>query len=66
MTSSFKGPQVRLLLNGATFPLFICEKSLKDRTYGTCSLNDFVRANRYSTNIQYKSESWNTTCELDG
>ncbi|KAG8217722.1 hypothetical protein J3R82DRAFT_5880 [Butyriboletus roseoflavus] len=65
-TSSFQGPQVRLVLNGATFPLSICEKSTKDKRYGTCLLDEFIRANEYSTSLQYKSDSWNTTCEIDG
>ncbi|KAF8559780.1 phosphoglycerate mutase-like protein [Imleria badia] len=62
---SFEGPQVRLVLNGATFPLFICENSMEDKIYGTCSLAEFARVNEYSANMQYKSESWNTTCEID-
>ncbi|KAN0077086.1 Histidine phosphatase superfamily [Tylopilus felleus] len=64
--TSFEGPQVRLVLNGATFPLFICQKSTADKIYGTCSLDEFASANEYSTNIQYRDESWNTTCEIDG
>ncbi|KAI9566387.1 phosphoglycerate mutase-like protein [Boletus coccyginus] len=59
---SFTGPQVRLVLNGATLPLSICEQSRKDRRYGTCSLDEFVRANEYSLNVEYKSEIWNATC----
>ncbi|KAI9571335.1 phosphoglycerate mutase-like protein [Boletus coccyginus] len=62
---SFEGPQVRLVLNEATFPLFFCEKSIEDKRYGTCSLDEFARANEYSTKIQYKSETWNTTCQPD-
>jgi acid phosphatase len=61
-TSSFEGPQVRLVLNGATFPLSICEQSEEDREYGTCSLDEFVRANNYSMSVEYKSEIWNATC----
>ncbi|KIJ16939.1 hypothetical protein PAXINDRAFT_168380 [Paxillus involutus ATCC 200175] len=61
---SFEGPQIRLLLNRATFPLTICEKSEGDRRYGTCALGEFVKANEYSTSIDYHSESWNATCEL--
>lgn len=64
-TSSFEGPQVRLVLNEATFPLFFCEKSIEDKRYGTCSLDEFARANEYSTRIQYKSETWNSTCQPD-
>ena len=65
MISSFEGPQVRLVLNGATFPLYICEKSEKDRKYGTCSLEEFIRANKYSLNVEYRSKLWDATCELD-
>ena len=61
-TSSFEGPQVRLVLNGATFPLSICEQSEEDREYGTCSLVEFVRANEYNLNVEYNSEMWNATC----
>ncbi|KAF8136585.1 phosphoglycerate mutase-like protein [Boletus edulis] len=63
---SFEGPQVRLVLNGATFPLFICAKSKADKRYGTCSLDEFARANEYSTHVHYKDESWNTACDIDG
>ena len=62
--SSFKGPQVRLLLNGATYPLSICEHSEKDKKYGTCSLDAFVQANEYSMDVQYHSTTWNATCEF--
>lgn len=62
MTSSFKGPQVRLVLNGATFPLSICNQTEKDREYGTCSLEEFVRANAYSMEVAYHSKTWNATC----
>ncbi|KAF8435759.1 phosphoglycerate mutase-like protein [Boletus edulis BED1] len=62
---SFEGPQVRLVLNGVTFPLSICQKCGKDKKYGTCSLNEFVRANEYSRNVEYHSQIWNATCELD-
>ncbi|KAF9227673.1 phosphoglycerate mutase-like protein [Gyrodon lividus] len=60
---SFAGPQIRLLLNRATFPLTICDKSEEDRKYGTCALSEFVKANEYSRSIHYHSESWNATCE---
>ncbi|KAF9222916.1 phosphoglycerate mutase-like protein [Gyrodon lividus] len=60
--NSFEGPQVRLLLNDATYPLSICEKTHEDRKYGTCSLEEFVRANRKSANIYYGDATWNATC----
>ncbi|KAG6333295.1 hypothetical protein ID866_5791 [Astraeus odoratus] len=62
---SFDGPQVRLLLNGETFPLSICQKSLKDKKYGTCSVSEFVEANTFSTNIHYGDETWNAACVKD-
>ncbi|KAG9308985.1 histidine phosphatase superfamily [Chiua virens] len=62
--TSFDGPQVRLLLNGATFPLSICEASEDDKSYGTCSLDNFVSANEFSLNVAYHSAVWNATCEL--
>ncbi|KAH0837768.1 phosphoglycerate mutase-like protein [Lanmaoa asiatica] len=61
---SFEGPQVRLMLNGVTLPLSICEKSEKDKKYGTCSLDEFVLANEYSVSVEYQSQVWNATCEL--
>lgn len=59
---SFEGPQVRLLLNGETYPLTSCQKSLKDLRFGTCSLSRFVKANVFSTNIRYGDETWNAAC----
>ncbi|KAL4067169.1 histidine phosphatase superfamily [Scleroderma yunnanense] len=61
---SFHGPQIRLLLNSATYPLRSCQKSYKDWKYGTCSLDEFVTANSYSTNIHYHDKTWNASCEL--
>ncbi|KAI6096754.1 phosphoglycerate mutase-like protein [Pisolithus sp. B1] len=60
--NSFQGPQVRLLLNGETYPLTPCQKSLKDVRFGTCSLSEFVKANVFSTNIRYGDETWNAAC----
>ncbi|KAJ8594145.1 phosphoglycerate mutase-like protein [Rhizopogon salebrosus TDB-379] len=60
-TRSFDGPQIRLILNDATFPLSICGEDM-DSTLGTCSLNAFVKANHYSTGIRFQDETWNTTC----
>lgn len=61
---SFKGPQIRLLLNGATYPLPMCQNSLRDRKFGTCSLAEFVKANSYSTNIHFHDKTWNASCEF--
>ncbi|KAI0073451.1 phosphoglycerate mutase-like protein [Panus rudis PR-1116 ss-1] len=57
---SFKGPQVRLVLNDAPFPLSICKKM--DKTYGTCSLDDFVASNAKATSLQWGDATWNATC----
>ena len=61
----FEGPQVRLLLNGETFPLSICEESYDDSEYGTCSLDNFVFANAYSLDVEYHDSLWNATCVHD-
>ncbi|KAL4067171.1 histidine phosphatase superfamily [Scleroderma yunnanense] len=63
-TKSFDGPQIRLLLNSATYPLAMCQKSLRDRRFGTCSLDEFVAANSYSTSIHYGDATWNASCVL--
>ncbi|KAG0707683.1 phosphoglycerate mutase-like protein [Suillus ampliporus] len=60
-TTSFDGPQIRLILNDATFPLSICGKDM-DTRLGTCSLDTFVNANHYSTGIRFQDETWNATC----
>lgn len=62
---SFDGPQIRLLLNSATYPLTICQQSFKDKKYGTCSLDEFVKANTFSTNIHFKDATWNAFCGED-
>lgn len=59
---SFRGPQIRLLLNSATYPLTTCQKSLKDREFGSCSVKEFIGANEFSLNVHYGDETWNTTC----
>ncbi|KAF7327933.1 Phosphoglycerate mutase-like protein [Mycena kentingensis (nom. inval.)] len=61
-TSSCTGPQIRLLLNDAPYPLAGCAKNKFDRTYGTCALEAFVEANSFSTGIVWGDESWNATC----
>ena len=59
---SFEGPQIRLSLNSATYPLTMCQKSLRDRIFGTCSLDEFVKANSYSTSIHFHDKTWNASC----
>ncbi|KAI6045755.1 phosphoglycerate mutase-like protein [Pisolithus marmoratus] len=59
---SFHGPQIRLLLNSATYPLTICQKSFKDKEFGSCSLKEFIRANELSRKIHYNNTAWNTSC----
>ncbi|KAI6040975.1 phosphoglycerate mutase-like protein, partial [Pisolithus marmoratus] len=59
---TFQGSQVRLLLNGETYPLTPCRKSLQDLRFGTCSLSEFVKANAFSTNTRYGDETWNAAC----
>ncbi|KAI0784218.1 phosphoglycerate mutase-like protein [Abortiporus biennis] len=59
-SSSFKGPQIRLLLNESPFPLSTCKKM--DRKLGSCALNDFVEVNKASTSISWGDSTWNSTC----
>ncbi|KIY42852.1 phosphoglycerate mutase-like protein [Fistulina hepatica ATCC 64428] len=61
-TSSFDGPQVRLLLNDAPYPLDICATSIEDHTYASCSLDAFVTANNFSTSIQWGDSTWDEIC----
>ena len=61
---SFQGPQVRLVLNGATLPLSLCEASAEDKEYNTRSLDNFVRANAFSLSVDYHNAIWNATCEV--
>ncbi|KIJ69293.1 hypothetical protein HYDPIDRAFT_80969 [Hydnomerulius pinastri MD-312] len=61
---SFDGPQIRLVLNDAIFPLHTCQETEGDYKYGTCSLEAFVKANEYSTNIHFGDAAWNTSCGL--
>ncbi|KAH7889355.1 phosphoglycerate mutase-like protein [Phlebopus sp. FC_14] len=63
--NSFKGPQIRLLLNEEPLPLSICQRSGKDRRFGSCALAEFVKSNEFSTSISYGGEIWNATCEHD-
>ncbi|KAJ6520933.1 phosphoglycerate mutase-like protein [Mycena vulgaris] len=60
--SSCKGPQIRLLLNDAPFPLASCASSHFDAKYGSCALDAFVKANKFSTGIKWADAAWNATC----
>lgn len=60
--SSFAGPQIRLVLNEATFPLTTCMQSRADKTYGTCGMGNFVKANAASTAIAWGDAAWNASC----
>ncbi|OAX41959.1 phosphoglycerate mutase-like protein [Rhizopogon vinicolor AM-OR11-026] len=55
---SFKGPQIRLVLNEAIYPLLSCAETMQDRKYGTCSLEAFTSANRFSTSISFGDDTW--------
>ncbi|KAL0955826.1 hypothetical protein HGRIS_002029 [Hohenbuehelia grisea] len=61
-SSSFQGPQIRLVLNEATMPLELCAKTSEDKKYGTCSFENFVKANSYATSIKWGDAAWNATC----
>ncbi|KAH8916666.1 phosphoglycerate mutase-like protein [Atractiella rhizophila] len=54
--------QIRLVLNDSPLPLRNCEKSFFDKKYGSCSLDRFVAANKFSTNITWGDATWNSTC----
>ncbi|EIN04060.1 phosphoglycerate mutase-like protein [Punctularia strigosozonata HHB-11173 SS5] len=60
-TSSFEGPQIRLVLNDAPMPLTFCETHAT-KEYGTCAFSDFVKANAFSTSITWGDAAWNATC----
>lgn len=59
-TSSFKGPQIRLMLNNAPLPLTPCKRM--DKKHGSCALDDFVAVNAFSRNITWGDAAWNATC----
>ncbi|KAL1739919.1 histidine phosphatase superfamily, partial [Schizophyllum fasciatum] len=61
-TSSFEGPQVRLILNDSPFPLLTCANSDEDKLYGSCALDAFVAANGFSTTIAWGDDKWKKTC----
>ncbi|KAG2356218.1 histidine phosphatase superfamily [Suillus spraguei] len=59
---SFDGPQIRLVLNEETYPLWTCAETKHDRRFGTCSLDAFIRANQFSTNIEFGDDTWQAAC----
>ncbi|KAG2111630.1 phosphoglycerate mutase-like protein [Suillus discolor] len=59
---SFDGPQIRLVLNEETYPLRTCAETKKDRRFGTCSLDAFTRANKFSTDIEFNDDTWQAAC----
>ncbi|KAG2078233.1 phosphoglycerate mutase-like protein [Suillus decipiens] len=59
---SFDGPQIRLVLNEETYPLWTCAETKHDRRFGTCSLDAFVRANKFSTDIEFGDDTWQAAC----
>lgn len=61
-SSSFEGPQIRLILNDAPFPLSTCADSEDDLMYGSCALDAFVSANGDSTTVSWGDKTWNATC----
>ncbi|KAG2157186.1 histidine phosphatase superfamily [Suillus clintonianus] len=61
-TESFHKPQIRLVLNDETYPLQNCAKTEQDRLYGTCSLEAFISANKFSTDIKFGDETWQAAC----
>ncbi|KAI0366123.1 phosphoglycerate mutase-like protein [Pilatotrama ljubarskyi] len=58
--SHARGPQVRLLLNDAPFPLSTCAHM--DKKFGSCSLEDFVASHKASAERKWGDAVWNATC----
>ncbi|OSD06427.1 phosphoglycerate mutase-like protein [Trametes coccinea BRFM310] len=58
--TSFKGPQVRLVLNDSPFPLSTCARM--DGRYGTCAVGDFVASHKGSAERKWGDAVWNATC----
>ncbi|KAL0948620.1 hypothetical protein HGRIS_010429 [Hohenbuehelia grisea] len=61
-SSSFKGPQIRLVLNDAPFPLRSCARTSADSRFGSCAFESFVKANSASTSLKWGDAAWNATC----
>lgn len=58
---SFVGPQVRLVLNDAVVPLGGCGTG-KERVYGSCSVDGFVKSQGKARGVKWGDETWNATC----
>lgn len=58
--SAFTGPQIRLILNESPFPLVTCANMNKE--YGTCSLEDFVKANAAAAALKFGDSNWKSIC----
>ncbi|KAI0661591.1 phosphoglycerate mutase-like protein [Cubamyces menziesii] len=58
--TSFKGPQVRLVLNEAPLPLTTCAHM--DWRYGSCALADFVASHKTAAERTWGDKTWNATC----
>jgi acid phosphatase len=58
--TSFKGPQIRLVLNDSPLPLSVCKKT--DRKYGSCALDDFVASQSAARSVKWGDQAWNATC----
>lgn len=52
-TSSFNGPQIRLIMNDSPFPLSACAGTEQDGAYGSCSFDKFVDSNALSTSVSW-------------
>lgn len=59
-SSSFKGPQVRLVLNEAPVPLTMCKHA--DKKLGSCALADFVSATSKQAAVTWGDAAWNAAC----
>lgn len=59
-SSSFKGPQIRLVLNEAPMPLTTCKNM--NKKYGSCALSDFVSAHAQAAKVSWGDATWNASC----
>ncbi|KAG7451310.1 phosphoglycerate mutase-like protein [Guyanagaster necrorhizus] len=55
-TSSFNGPQIRLIMNDSPFPLSACAGTEQDGAYGSCSFDKFVDSNALSTSLNLSAK----------
>ncbi|KAK7463400.1 hypothetical protein VKT23_006755 [Stygiomarasmius scandens] len=61
-SSSFEGPQIRLLLNESPMPLSFCAYTSQDKKYGSCGFESFVASNNLSTSVSWGDAMWKATC----